>query len=887
MSQNVGQINLDLVLQSKKFQSQIQSAANSAVKNVSGSIGKTGNSFAKLGKLAAGAFAVRGIVKFGSECLKLGSDLAEVQNVVDVTFGGMSSKVDQFAQSAITSFGLSETVTKKYMGTFGSMAKSFGFGVDQAYDMSSALTGLAGDVASFYNLSSDEAYTKLKSVFTGETESLKDLGVVMTQSALDSYAMTNGFNKTTAAMTEQEKVALRYAFVTDKLSDASGDFIRTSDGWANQTRVLALQFDSLKASIGQGLINVFTPVVKWINLLLLKVNSAAKAFSNFMSAIFGKKSSGGGVTEAADATTSLAGDVSNVGDAAVDTAAKIKKSMAGFDKMTTLQAPDSSSGGGGGGSAGSAGAIDMDSSVIASSVDQMTEFENVIKRVADLFKGAFKKSFDVSFDGISASIDDIKRKLVDIFTNQKVVSSAKNWAKSFVESFGSVVGSIGKVGVGLGEAFLNGITGYLSNNSRRIPSFISTMFDAASNIRINEAALAKNISDAIYSVVTSESFAQIGTDILNIIIEPFMTSKEIGALFVSDFFAGVNEVFEANKEKITEVWQSVSDRVAEFTSVISTAVSDLGEMIRDTYNTYISPAISAFFEGCKKLQDKFLDIWKTYIDPILEKIGTKFKNTWDNHLKPFFESLFEFIGECAKLLGWLWENVISPVLGWIAEKIVKNLAPVVEGIFDVIFWVVDHTADLLTGALDFFSDFARGIGEFAQGISDTFSAMWEWVKGIINSLLSGVESMTNGVIKALNGMAKSLNKMSFDVPNWVPLIGGKKWGFNLKTISEIRIPKLAQGGFVKANTPQLAMIGDNKREGEIVAPESKMLEMAKLAAKMSGGGDRQMLSALLTIIELIRSMNLSVDIDGNKVTKAVVDRINANTNATGVCEIVL
>ena len=114
----------------------------------------------------------------------------------------------------------------------------------------------------------DEAYTKLKSVFTGETESLKDLGVVMTQTALDSYALANGFGKTTAQMSEAEKVALRYQFVQEQLALANGDFARTSDGWANQVRILSLQFQSLKASIGQGLINVFTPVLKMINTLI-------------------------------------------------------------------------------------------------------------------------------------------------------------------------------------------------------------------------------------------------------------------------------------------------------------------------------------------------------------------------------------------------------------------------------------------------------------------------------------------------------------------------------------------------------------------------------------------------------------------------------------------
>ena len=118
----------------------------------------------------------------------------------------MSKQIDQFAKNASTQFGLSETMSKRFTGTFGAMAKAFGFNEKAAYDMSTTLTGLSGDVASFYNISQDEAYTKLKSVFTGETESLKDLGIVMTQTALDSYALANGFGKTSANMSEMEQV---------------------------------------------------------------------------------------------------------------------------------------------------------------------------------------------------------------------------------------------------------------------------------------------------------------------------------------------------------------------------------------------------------------------------------------------------------------------------------------------------------------------------------------------------------------------------------------------------------------------------------------------------------------------------------------------------------
>lgn len=161
MATSIGQIGLDLVVNEGSFRTQMSGIQNLAK---------------KAGAALAGAFAVKKIADFGKSCLDLGSDLTEVQNVVDVTFPNMSAQVDKFTQSALKASGLSETMAKQYTGTFGAMAKAFGFNEKQAYDMGTALTSLTADVASFYNLSQDEAYTKLKSVFTGETESLKDLG---------------------------------------------------------------------------------------------------------------------------------------------------------------------------------------------------------------------------------------------------------------------------------------------------------------------------------------------------------------------------------------------------------------------------------------------------------------------------------------------------------------------------------------------------------------------------------------------------------------------------------------------------------------------------------------------------------------------------------------
>lgn len=241
---------------------------------VEGLIGKVG----KLGSAIATAFAVGQLSEFVMECTEIGSDLAEVSNVVDTVFTSLNDKVVQFSRNATAQYGMSETMAMEYVGTLGSMARAFDFTEQEAYDMATTLTGLTADVSSFYNLDHEEAYTKLKSVFTGETESLKDLGVVMTQTALDQYALAHGFGKTTSQMTEQEKTALRYQFVLDKLKFAQGDFAKTSGEWANQMRIFSLQWETLKGTLGRGFIAILSPVLLMLNKIIARIIDMANIF---------------------------------------------------------------------------------------------------------------------------------------------------------------------------------------------------------------------------------------------------------------------------------------------------------------------------------------------------------------------------------------------------------------------------------------------------------------------------------------------------------------------------------------------------------------------------------------------------------------------------------
>lgn len=295
----------------------------------------------KLGAVIASVFAVRAIVNFSKECIELGSNVAEVQNVVDVAFGDMTDKVETFAAGAIRNFGMSQLAAKKTASTYMAMAKGMGVADETAADMSITLAGLTGDVASFYNISQELADIKLKSVFTGETETLKDLGVVMTQDNLAAYALAQGITKSYDAMTQAEKVALRYNFVLDSLALANGDFARTSNSWANQTRILSMQWQEFMGIMGRALITVLTPVVKTLNQIVSGLISVANTFNSVISSVFGGANTQIQQTQANASAVggAISGAVDNqeaLTDATRETAKAQKKLLAGFDEINKL-----------------------------------------------------------------------------------------------------------------------------------------------------------------------------------------------------------------------------------------------------------------------------------------------------------------------------------------------------------------------------------------------------------------------------------------------------------------------------------------------------------------------------------------------------------------------
>lgn len=778
---SVGEIGLDLVINSSGFQRQVSKMEGLAK---------------KAGATLASAFAVKKLVDFSAKCLDLGSDLAEVENVVDVTFSTMSDQVDKFAKSAAKSFGLSETMAKQYAGTFGAMAKAFGFGEQQAYEMSTALTSLAGDVASFYNLSQDEAYTKLKSVFTGETESLKDLGIVMTQTALDAYAMANGYGKTTSAMTEQEKVALRYKFVLGQLSLAQGDFARTSDSWANQTRLMALQTQSIMASIGQGLINLFTPAIKLINVVLGKVAQLAEAFKGFTELITGKKSSGGsGITDtltsglndataaAGDAGSGLADAANSAGNLADNTgavgaaakkAAKEMKTLMGFDEINKLAeqtdtGSDSGGGSGGGGSSPSSGGGGLsglgsgatDFGKLADTEDNALNkvnktLDKIIKKVKELAKlckkGFFDGLGDLSvLDSIKDECESIQKSFIEIFTDQRVIQSADQLSKTVAYNLGKIAGSAASTGLSIADNLLGGISKYLEKNTSRISQYIADMFDLAA-IRVTLAGDVADLIAQVSSVLRSDAAKQITADLIEIFANGFMGVSKLLYQFKTDLATLIVKSLTDNAENIKSTLNGLLEPIQTITGTIAAAVTSAFEEADAMYQAHIAPMFAAITQGLTELVASVCMAIDTYIKPALDGFAAGFAAVWASNIQPAISQAIALVGQIADCIVVLWQECLQPFIQWFIDTfglVIGELLALAGESFNNFVGSAGSLIETLLGALssfiNFLTDVFKGDWESAwEDMKTFFVTLWDGISTYLSETWDNITTTISG-----------------------------------------------------------------------------------------------------------------------------------------------
>lgn len=779
MSRNIGEIGLGLKLDGKNYKKQVKQFGDYGSSQLQNSFGST---FKSIGKMAIAAFSIKAVADFTASCLKLGSDLTEVQNVVDVAFPHMNEQINSFAKNAMTQFGMSETVAKKYAGTFGAMSKAFGFTEQASADMAMELTGLAGDVASFYNMNTDEAYTKLKSVFTGETETLKELGVVMTQNALDQYALANGYGKTTAKMTEQEKVALRMKFVTDQLSLASGDFVRTQDSWANQTRVLSLRFDQLKASLGKGFIAVFTPIVKGINWVLSNLQPLADSFASLMEMLTGTSTSSGGggamaetaseIASTTDSADGLSDGLSDAGKAGEAAAKKINKAFTKTDTINKLSFntdSDSGSSGGGSGAGGNTGSV-ANAVEFPKASEQANVFNGMLdgiikefQRLSNIFKTGFEIGFGNSFkniERIKEYISSIGDSLKTIFLSSDITSIAKEWVDNLILSLGKVVGSITSIGITIGTLFVGSVATYLENNVDFIKNTIVDWFDISGR----SIAIIGNFSTVIadiFSVFANSQFMQIGANIIQSIVNGAMNMISlIGGIGLS-IIKSITEPIIQNKDAIK---LAISEMFEPFVSISNLIADNLTNW--DSFMQIIGLAAGSLV-GLKVATIIVAPI--TSLASAFMLVGGAISR-WGivSTLKGLAFTIFPGLGSAVSTVGLFFSQFIANISagGGIINSLVVGLGAcgtsftgigsAMLALINPVTLVVAAIAGLAAG----FTFAYTQSEDFRNKINNTFSSILSNVTGIIGGLVSIIQTFwTKGLQPVIASVSEGIKTL--------------------------------------------------------------------------------------------------------------------------------
>lgn len=460
----------------------------------------------------------------------MASDLEEVQNVVDVSFGSMADQVEAFANTAVRSYGMSALTAKRMASTFMAMSNGMDIAQEAGKNMSLQLTALAGDMASFYNVGQDIAQTALNSIFTGETESLKKFGIVLTETNLEAFALSQGIKKSYQAMSQAEKVALRYNYVLNATKNAQGDFARTSGSWANQIRLLKEQWSQFLGILGKGLIQILTPMVKALNQMLASLISIGNAITK----VFGGKTTNNMSTTIKDSASS-AGDLdAGLGDAN-NTAKKLSRTIAGFDELNVLnpkeeeKKPDSGNTGSDIG-AGNIADFKVDETQTEGVKTRLEQFVKDCQEILNKWQSTIPK-LEINFDTEKAinNLQNIGKNLLDTIAG---------WG-SFIITIGIDIANdldIGRLGndvLGLVEAFTelaSSITGAVVPALENfynvgLSPLVQAIGEVADSMITWATGIIKGWSD--WFTTNKDNIAQFGTT-LGEIVEPI--SKIIGNL---------------------------------------------------------------------------------------------------------------------------------------------------------------------------------------------------------------------------------------------------------------------------------------------------------------------------------------------------------------------
>lgn len=371
------------------------------------------------------------------------SDLVEVQNRVDVTFGNSKKVLEDWAATSRTAFGVSALSAKTIASTYQAMGTAMGYSQGEMADMSVSLTQLAADMASFYDRDVEDIATDLNAVFTGQTRPLRKYGLDLTQATLAEWALKNGLDANVQSMTQAEKMMLRYKYVMAQTTAAQGDFARTQYTFANQWRVLKQNLTAFAVSVGEVIAQAIRPLLIWLNKVMERVITVTKTIVNALGKIFGWEMQVSGGSASSDEVADLAEDLGDVGSAADDASKgvdgakksvdKLKNTILGFDELNVLNDVDeNTSTGGSGGSGGGGTGIGSPASQFADEVET-----SIVKAGTPIWE-KYKSSID--------SLRELGKYIADALTDAmnsidwfSIYDKAKNFGKGLAEFLNGLI----------------------------------------------------------------------------------------------------------------------------------------------------------------------------------------------------------------------------------------------------------------------------------------------------------------------------------------------------------------------------------------------------------------------------------------------------------------
>ncbi|MDF2537997.1 MAG: hypothetical protein K0S76_1018 [Herbinix sp.] len=839
-----------------------------------------------LGKTMALVFGVRQLVRYSKQAIDTASDLQEVQNVVDTAFGDMAYKMEDFAKTSIDTFGLSKLAAKEMGSLFMAMSTGMGQASDTASDMAVNITGRLADIMSFYNKTKEEVQTIGKAIYTGETEPLKAIGLVATETNLSLFALQKGFKTAYSEMAADQKLLVRQLYFMEKTSLAAGDFAKTSGSWANQTRVLTERWKEFLGLIGQGLIQVLTPAVRFLNTAMSYMISMANAAGKVLSSVFGL----GGATDnlvqntaaIASGSEDASAGLSDMGKSAKKASKDAKGSASGFDQINNITdniadnaeiASDSLldiDGGSGIGLTPEIGSVDA------------TKLEKSLSGIAEKIKSALQPSFD-AFDRLKTAVspfaDNVGQGLRWLYDNVLVPFASwtvTEYIPAFLDNLGATIGVVSSVievlkplGVWLWENFLlpiatwtggliieilnlmtdalNNLSAWILNNQEVVANaaiIIGSFFAAfgVMNLIAAMAPLLGSLAGLISSgTLLSTILSGIGA-IIGAITSPITIAVVAIGLLIYSFIDLYNssESFRQSIADLGQTWLTALQPLADFVGTVLTDAWEkiLKPVIDFFVNTLLPNLIDTFknlwenilvplgkFIGTvlqpvfKVLSDLLKMLWEKIVLPLANAVGGVLKKAWDGIYQILNKTVIPIFKKVIEVLQFLWEKVINPII----KVLWDTLKPAFDTVFSGIGEVINGLGKTLGGIIDFITGVFTGDWKKAwEGIKDIFGGVWDALVGVvkipINLIIDLINGLVGGIVKGINAVIKAINSISFDMPDW---LGGGHVGFNLKELTAPKIPKLATGTVVPANYGEfLAVLGDNKREPEIVSPTS-------------------------------------------------------------------